>query len=180
MSFYILVLFLFLTACQNDDINPNISYTTLPETAEIGFPINHNVTINNLGELFTLDSVVWQDSSAWLQDSTKIFIKDSKIDTLDNSISIDYQITFWDTGKVVIPPLYAFISFPDSLDVSILKTDSSFVYISSVLDTTMTTVLDDKPYKEIQFPIERLKLFSAFLLCLLVLTCYKLTLMMTT
>jgi hypothetical protein len=169
MNFYILVLVLFLTACQNDDRNPNISYTTLPKTTEIGFPINHNVTINNLGELFTLDSVVWQDSSAWLADSSKIFIKDSKIDTLDNSISIDYQITFWDTGKVVIPPLYAFISFPDSLDVSILKTDSSFVFISSVLDTTMTTVLDDKPYKEIQFPIERLKLFSAFLLCLLVL-----------
>tara|TARA_X000001036_G_scaffold53984_1_gene43488 strand:- start:79 stop:942 length:864 start_codon:yes stop_codon:yes gene_type:complete len=169
MNFYILVLVLFLTACQNDDINPNISYTTIPETAEIGFPINHNIIINNLGELFKLDSVVWQDSTAWLADSSKIFIKDSKIDTLDNSISIDYQITFWDTGKVVIPPLYAFISFPDSLDVSILKTDSSFVYISSVLDTTMKTVLDDKPYKEIQFPIERLKLFSVFLLSLLVL-----------
>ena len=168
MNFYILVLVLFLTACQNDDRNPNISYTTLPKTAEIGFPINHNIMINNLGELFTLDSVVWQDSSAWLADSSKIFIKDSKIDTLDSSVSIDYQITFWDTGKVVIPPLYVFISFPDSLEASILKTDSSFVFISTVLDTTMTTVLGDKPYKEIQFPIERLKLFSAFLLCLLV------------
>ena len=167
MNFYILVLVLFLTSCKNDDRNPNISYTTLPKTAEIGFPINHNVTINNLGELFTLDSVVWQDSSAWLADSSKIFIKDSKIDTLDSSVSIDYQITFWDTGKVVIPPLYVFISFPDSLEASILKTDSSFVFISTVLDTTMTTVLDDKPYKKIQFPIERLKLFSIFLLCLL-------------
>ena len=33
MNFYILVLVLFLTACQNDDRNPNISYTTLPKTA---------------------------------------------------------------------------------------------------------------------------------------------------
>jgi len=134
MSFYILVLFLFLTACQNDDINPNISYTTLPETAEIGFPINHNIMINNLGELFTLDSVVWQDSSAWLADSSKIFIKDSKIDTLDSSVSIDYQITFWDTGKVVIPPLNTNISFPDSASSTIFRTDSSFVYISTVID----------------------------------------------
>ena len=47
MNFYILVLVLFLTACQNDDRNPNISHTTLPKTTEIGFPINHNVTINN-------------------------------------------------------------------------------------------------------------------------------------
>ena len=169
MNFYILILVLFLSACQNDDRNPNISYETFPETAEIGFPINHNVSINNLGELFTLDSVVWQDSSSWLADSSKIFIKDTKIDTLDSSVSINYQITFWDTGKVFIPPLYAFISFPDSLEASILKTDSSFVFISSVLDTTMTTVLDDKPFKEIQFPVERLKLFAAFLLFILVL-----------
>ena len=168
MNFYIFILVLFLNACQNDDINPNISFTTLPETAEIGFPINHNITIDNLGELFTLDSVAWQDSSLWLSDSSKIFIKNSKIDTLDSSVLINYEITFWDTGKVVIPPLYAFISFPDSLQASIFKTDSSYVFISSVLDTTMTTILNDKPIKEIQFPVERLRLFAIFLLSLLV------------
>ena len=68
---------------------------------------------------------------------------------------------------MVIPPLYANISFPDSSEVAIFKTDSSFVYISSVLDSTMTTVIDDKPLKEIQFPIERLRLFALFLLSIL-------------
>jgi len=169
MKIYILIFLIFLSACDTDLKNPNISFETIPEKAQIGFPINHKVVINDLGELFTLDSVAWEDSSAWLSDSSKVFIKESNIDTLKNSILLNYQITFWDTGSVAIPPLYAFVSFPDSSEASILKTDSSFVYISSVLDTTMTTVIVDKPLKEIQFPIERLRLFAFLILLLLIL-----------
>ena len=169
MKIYILIFLIFLSACNTDLKNPNISFETIPEKAQIGFPINHKVVINDLGELFTLDSVAWEDSSAWLSDSSKVFIKESNIDTLKNSILLNYQITFWDTGSVAIPPLYAFVSFPDSSEASILKTDSSYVYISSVLDTTMTTVIADKPLKEIQFPIERLRLFAFLILSLLVL-----------
>ena len=169
MKIYILIFLIFLSACITDLKNPNISFETIPEKAQIGFPINHKVVINDLGELFTLDSVAWEDSSAWLSDSSKVFIKESNIDTLKNSILLNYQITFWDTGSVAIPPLYAFVSFPDSSEASILKTDSSFVYISSVLDTTMTTVIADKPLKEIQFPIERLRLFAFLILSLLIL-----------
>ena len=169
MKIYFLILLIFLSACNTDLKNPNISFETIPEKAKIGFPINHKVEINDLGELFTLDYVAWEDSSAWLSDSSKVFIKESNIDTLKNSILLNYQITFWDTGSVAIPPLYAFVSFPDSSEASILKTDSSFVYISSVLDTTMTTVIADKPLKEIQFPIERLRLFAFLILFLLIL-----------
>jgi len=168
MKIYILIFLIFLSACNTDLKNPNISFETIPEQAQIGFPINHKVVINDLGELFTLDSVAWEDSSAWLSDSSKVFIKESNIDTLKNSILLNYQITFWDTGSVAIPPLYAFVSFPDSSEASILKTDSSFVYISSVLDTTMTTVIADKPLKEIRFPIERLRLFAFLILSLLI------------
>ena len=174
MKIYILIFLIFLSACNTDLKNPNISFETIPEKAQIGFPINHKVVINDLGELFTLDSVAWEDSSAWLSDSSKVFIKESNIDTLKNSILLNYQITFWDTGSVAIPPLYAFVSFPDSSEASILKTDSSFVYISSVLDTTMTTVIADKPLKEIQFPIERLRLFAFLILSLLILYAFYL------
>ena len=169
MKIYILIFLIFLSACNTDLKNPNISFETIPEKAQIGFPINHKVVINDLGKLFILDSIAWEDSSAWLSDSSKVFIKESNIDTLKNSILLNYQITFWDTGSVAIPPLYAFVSFPDSSEASILKTDSSFVYISSVLDTTMTTVIADKPLKEIQFPIERLRLFAFLILSLLIL-----------
>ena len=169
MKIYILIFLIFLSGCNTDLKNPNISFETIPKKAQIGYPISHEVIINDLGELFTLDSVAWEDSSAWLSDSSKVFIKESNIDTLNNSILLNYQITFWDTGSVAIPPLYAFVSFPDSSEASILKTDSSFVYVSSVLDTTMTTVIADKPLKEIQFPIERLRLFALFILSLLIL-----------
>ena len=174
MKIYTLIFLIFLSACNTDLKNPNISFETIPEKAQIGFPISHKIVINDLGELFTLDSVAWEDSSAWLSDSSKVFIKESNIDTLKNSILLNYQITFWDTGSVAIPPLYAFVSFPDSSEASILKTDSSFVYISSVLDTTMTTVISDKPLKEIQFPIEKLRLFAFFILSLLILYAFYL------
>jgi len=169
MKIYILIFLIFLSACKTDLKNPNISFETIPEKAQIGFPISHKIKINDLGEFFTLDSVAWEDSSAWLSDSSKVFIKESNIDTLKNSILLNYQITFWDTGSVSIPPLYAFVSFSESSEASILKTDSSFVYISSVLDTTMTTVIVDKPLKEIQFPIERLRIFAFLILSLLIL-----------
>ena len=169
MKIYTLIFLIILSACNTDLKNPNISFETIPEKAQIGFQISHTELISDLGELFTLDSVTWEDSSAWLTDSSKVFIKESNIDTLNNSILLNYQITFWDTGSVAIPPIYAFVSFSDSSKASILKTDSSFVYISSILDTTMTTVISDKPLKEIQFPIERLRLFAFLILSLLIL-----------
>ena len=110
----------------------------------------------------------------WLKDSTKVLIKESSIDTLENSISFNYEITFWDTGKVIIPPFYASISFPDSLTPSIFKTDSSQVFISSVFDSTMTTVLKDKPLKEIEFPIQKLRAFAFLILFMLIIYFLKL------
>ena len=70
-----IIFLIFLSVCNNDLKNPNISFETIPEKAQIGFPINHKVVINDLGELFTLDSVAWEDSSAWLSDSSKVFIE---------------------------------------------------------------------------------------------------------
>ena len=169
MKIYTLIFLFILGACNIDSRNPNISFETIPKKAKIGYPINHKVTINDLGEIFTLNSVVWEDSSAWLSDSSKVFITKSQVDTLSNSILLNYQITYWDSGNVVIPPLYAFLSFPDSSEATILKTDTSYVYISSILDTTMTTVLPDKSIKEIKFPIERLRLFAYFILASLIL-----------
>ena len=169
MKIYTLIFLFILGACNIDSRNPNISFETIPKKAKIGYPINHKVTINDLGEIFTLNSVVWEDSSAWLSDSSKVFITKSQVDTLSNSIILNYQITYWDSGNVIIPPLYAFLSFPDSSEATILKTDTSYVYISSILDTTMTTVLPDKSIKEIKFPIERLRLFAYFILASLIL-----------
>ena len=128
---------IFIFSCQKNTKNPSISFKTSPEITQIGYPVFHNITIDGLGDLYNLDSVEWADSSLWLSDSLKVFIKQSQIDTFKNSISINYQITFWDTGKVVIPPLNTNISFPDSASSTIFRTDSSFVYISTVIDLSL-------------------------------------------
>ena len=174
MKKYPLIFCLFFLSCQNNVEEPKINYKTNPMISKIGYPINHSIEINNLGELFTLNSIAWEDSSNWLKDSTKVLIKESSIDTLENSISFNYEITFWDTGKVIIPPFYASISFPDSLKPSIFKTDSSQVFISSVFDSTMTTVLKDKPLKEIEFPIQKLRAFAFLILFMLIIYFLKL------
>ena len=174
MKKYSLIFCLFFLSCQNNIEEPKINYKTNPMISKIGYPINHSIEINNLGELFTLNSIAWEDSSNWLKDSTKVLIKESSIDTLENSISFNYEITFWDTGKVIIPPFYASISFPDSLTPSIFKTDSSQVFISSVFDSTMTTVLKDKPLKEIEFPIQKLRAFAFLILFMLIIYFLKL------
>lgn len=167
-KYYILLSILFFS-CQDISQSPEINFETNPQISQIGFPINHSIVVDNLGELYTINHVAWEDSSFWLKDSTKVIITQSNIDTMNNSILFNYEIAFWDTGKVVIPPHYVSISFPDSISPSVFKTDSSEVFISSVFDSTMTTVISDKPLKEIKFPIERLRLFLTLLLIVAIL-----------
>ena len=164
MKKYFIILSILIMSCQDDLQSPEMVFETNPKVSQIGLPVNHSIKVDNIGELFTLNSVAWEDSSYWLKDSSNVIITNSNIDTFKNSILFNYEITFWDTGRVVIPPHYINISFPDSLVPSIFKTDSSEVLITSVFDSTMTTVINDKPLKEIKFPIERLKLFAFFLL----------------
>ncbi len=169
MKFILIILLTLFYSCKEKLISPEIIFEANPKISQIGLPINYNIKVDNIGEFFTINSVAWEDSSLWLQDSSKVIIKNSSIDTLRNSISLKYEITFWDTGKVNIPPHYINISIPDSIEPLVFKTDNSEVFIISVFDSTMTTVIKDKPLKEIDFPIERLRLF---VLCLLIISIF--------
>tara|TARA_B100001094_G_C18095673_1_gene752894 strand:+ start:60 stop:923 length:864 start_codon:yes stop_codon:yes gene_type:complete len=164
MRKYYIFLIILIFSCQDNLQSPEIIFETKPQISQIGLPVNHIIRVSNIGELFTINDVAWQDSSYWLQDSSRVIITESSIDSFDNYLLLNYEITFWDTGKVIIPPNVISLSFPDSLAPVVLKTDSSEVFIASVFDSTMTTVINDKPLKEIQFPIERLRLFAFFLL----------------
>jgi hypothetical protein len=164
MRKYYIFLIILIFSCQDNLQSPEIIFETKPQISQIGLPVNHIIRVSNIGELFTINDVAWQDSSYWLQDSSRVIITESSIDSFDNYLLLNYEITFWDTGKVIIPPHVISLSFPDSLAPVVLKTDSSEVFIASVFDSTMTTVINDKPLKEIQFPIERLRLFAFFLL----------------
>ena len=163
-----------LFSCSNNLKDTKLSYELDLEKTEIGYPINLNINIDNLDEYYSIEEMQWSDSSLWISDSSKVIIKSSTIDTLDESLNINFEITFWDTGKVVIPPYLLSINFPDSTDITIFSTDSLHINVESVIDSTIVNIQSDKPIKEIRFPNEKYRLALMLIIILLLLFIYYL------
>ena len=163
-----------LFSCSNNLKDTKLSYELDLEKTEIGYPINLNINIDNLDEYYSIQEMQWSDSSLWISDSSKVIIKSSTIDTLDGSLNIDFEITFWDTGKVVIPPYLLSINFPDSTDITIFSTDSLHINVESVIDSTIVNIQSDKPIKEIRFPYEKYRLALISIIIFLLLFIYYL------
>ena len=163
-----------LFGCSNNLKDTELSYEIDLEKTEIGYPVNLNINIDNLDEYYSIKEMQWSDSSLWISDSSKVIIKSSRIDTLDESLNINFEITFWDTGKVVIPPYLLTVNFPDSTDVSIFSTDSLHINVESVIDSTIVNIQNDKPIREIRFPYENYRLFLISIIIFLFLFIYYL------
>jgi hypothetical protein len=163
-----------LFGCSNNLKDTELSYEIDLEKTEIGYPVNLNINIDNLDEYYSIKEMQWSDSSLWISDSSKVIIKSSRIDTLDESLNINFEITFWDTGKVVIPPYLLSVNFPDSTDVSIFSTDSLHINVESVIDSTIVNIQNDKPIREIRFPYENYRLFLISIIIFLFLFIYYL------
>ena len=163
-----------LFSCSNNLKDTKLSYELDLEKTEIGYPINLNINIDNLDDYYSIEEMQWSDSSLWISDSSKVIIKSSTIDTLDGSLNIDFEITFWDTGKVVIPPYILSINFPDSTDITIFSTDSLHINVESVIDSTIVNIQSDKPIKEIRFPYEKYRLALISIIIFLLLFIYYL------
>ena len=163
-----------LFGCSIKLKDTELSYEIDLEKTEIGYPVNLNINIDNLDEYYSIEEMQWSDSSLWISDSSKVIIKSSTIDTLDGSLNIDFEITFWDTGKVVIPPYLLSINFPDSTDITIFSTDSLHINVESVIDSTIVNIQSDKPIKEIRFPYERYRLALISIIIFLLLFIYYL------
>ena len=163
-----------LFSCSNNLKDTKLSYKLDLEKTEIGYPVNLNINIDNLDEYYSIEEMQWSDSSLWISDSSKVIIKSSTIDTLDGSLNIDFEITFWDTGKVVIPPYLLSINFPDSTDITIFSTDSLHINVESVIDSTIVNIQSDKPIKEIRFPYEKYRLALISIIIFLLLFIYYL------
>jgi hypothetical protein len=163
-----------LFGCSNNLKDTELSYEIDLEKTEIGYPVNLNINVDNLDEYYSIEEMQWSDSSLWISDSSKVIIKSSRIDTLDESLNINFEITFWDTGKVVIPPYLLTVNFPDSTDVSIFSTDSLHVNVESVIDSTIVNIQNDKPIREIRFPYENYRLFLISIIIFLFLFIYYL------
>jgi hypothetical protein len=163
-----------LFGCSNNLKDTELSYEIDLEKTEIGYPVNLNINVDNLDEYYSIKEMQWSDSSLWISDSSKVIIKSSRIDTLDESLNINFEITFWDTGKVVIPPYLLTVNFPDSTDVSIFSTDSLHINVESVIDSTIVNIQNDKPIREIRFPYENYRLFLISIIIFLFLFIYYL------
>jgi hypothetical protein len=163
-----------LFGCSNKLKDTELSYEIDLEKTEIGYPVNLNINVDNLDEYYSIEEMQWSDSSLWISDSSKVIIKSSRIDTLDESLNINFEITFWDTGKVVIPPYLLTVNFPDSTDVSIFSTDSLHINVESVIDSTIVNIQNDKPIREIRFPYENYRLFLISIIIFLFLFIYYL------
>ena len=163
-----------LFGCSNNLKDTELSYEIDLEKTEIGYPVNLNINVDNLDEYYSIEEMQWSDSSQWISDSSKVIIKSSRIDTLDESLNINFEITFWDTGKVVIPPYLLTVNFPDSTDVSIFSTDSLHINVESVIDSTIVNIQNDKPIREIRFPYENYRLFLISIIIFLFLFIYYL------
>jgi hypothetical protein len=165
----IIILFLFfIFGCAENQNQNTLIYKVDINQTEIGYPVNLDINLKNLDEYYSIQEMVWSDSSLWIADSSKVLIKSSKIDTLDRSLHLSFEITFWDTGTVIIPPYSMIINFPDSINAISFSTDPINIDITSVIDSTMFSIKNDKPIKEIEFPYERYKAFLISIILLLI------------
>lgn len=151
----IIFLFFLILGCSDVSNKNTFIYDVDINKTKIGYPINLNIALNNIDEYYSIQEMVWTDSSLWISDSSKVFIKSSNIDTLDHSLSINFEITFWDIGKMVIPPYSLTINFPDSTEPKVFSTEPIKIEIASVIDSTMLNIEQDKPIKEIKFPYSK-------------------------
>ena len=163
-----------LFSCSNDLNDVKLSYELDSEKTEIGYPINLNISLDNLDEYYSVQEMRWSDSSLWISDSSKVIIKSSSIDTLDESLNLNFEITFWDTGKIVIPPYLLAMNFPDSTDITLFSTDSIHISVESVIDSTTVSIQQDKPIKEIIFPFDNYRLALILIIIFLLLFIYYL------
>ena len=130
---YICILFLiFLPSCSNIDENTYFEYSIDTTNVEIGYPLHLDISIKNLDDNYRILEKGWADSSLWTTDSSMVIIESSNIDSLDTSYNIDFEITFWDTGRAIIPPYFIMVSSNDSIKPNIYNTEYIKINIQSL------------------------------------------------
>ncbi len=165
--FYILFLILFLSCSSIDDDIP-FSYSVDTLNVEIGYPVSFNISVNNLEKNYTILEQGWADSSVWISDSSRVFIKSATMDSLENSYSLNFEITFWDTGKTIIPPYFLTVNSNDSTISETYNSDYIDISVrSSLSDGDLTDIQPDKPIKEIELPYNYKKLIILFIIIFL-------------
>jgi len=166
MRFYLLVFLLILSNCSQSNnviqIKTELNYSDL----FIGSVLEHKISLKDI-DLFEADSISiqWNDMGLWLADSSSVLIE-SQIQQNKKEYLLTHQITFWDTGKYNIPLVnLKLINDSDSL---LFQSDSFAVFIESSIDSTMQKINPLQPPKEINFPLEKVKIYYLLLIFILI------------
>tara|TARA_B100000427_G_scaffold161961_1_gene134677 strand:- start:1106 stop:1975 length:870 start_codon:yes stop_codon:yes gene_type:complete len=167
MRYTYILFFILLSSCS--DINKDIyfQYSIDTTNVEIGYPLHLDIDIENLDNSYKILEKGWADSSDWISDSSMVIIKSSNIDSLDGSYHIAFEITFWDTGKAIIPPYFLIISPNDSIESKTYNTEYIKINIQSVLSNEEYDIEPDKPIRKINLPRNYKQIFALFFIIIL-------------
>ena len=165
----ICILFLILLySCSDFDQDIYFEYSVDTTNVEIGYPLHLDIDIKNLDNDYKILEQGWADSSLWIADSSMVIIKSSNIDSLDDSYNIDFEITFWDTGRTIIPPYFIMISPNDSVESKTYNTDYIKINIQSALSNDeLSDIKPDKPIREIDLPYSYERISALFFIIIL-------------
>ena len=165
----ICILFLILLySCSDFDQDIYFEYSVDTTNVEIGYPLHLDIDIKNLDNDYKILEQGWTDSSLWIADSSMVIIKSSNIDSLDGSYNIDFEITFWDTGRTIIPPYFIMISPNDSIESKTYNTDYIKINIQSALSNDeLSDIKPDKPIREIDLPYSYERISALFFIIIL-------------
>ena len=165
----ICILFLILLySCSDFDQDMYFEYSVDTTNVEIGYPLHLDIDIKNLDNDYKILEQGWADSSLWIADSSMVIIKSSNIDSLDDSYNIDFEITFWDTGRTIIPPYFIMISPNDSVESKTYNTDYIKINIQSALSNDeLSDIKPDKPIREIDLPYSYERISALFFIIIL-------------
>ena len=165
----ICILFLILLySCSDFDQDIYFEYSVDTTNVEIGYPLHLDIDIKNLDNDYKILEQGWADSSLWIADSSMVIIKSSNIDSLDDSYNIDFEITFWDTGRTIIPPYFIMISQNDSIESKTYNTDYIKINIQSALSNDeLSDIKPDKPIREIDLPYSYERISALFFIIIL-------------
>ena len=169
MRYFCILFLIFLSSCSDIDESIYFEYSIDTTNVEIGYPLHLDVNVKNLDNNYKILEKGWADSSLWIADSSMVIIKSSNIDSLDNSYNIDFEITFWDTGRAVIPPYFITISPSDSTKSETYNTEYIKINIQSALSNEeLSDIKPDKPIKEINLPYSSERIFILFIIIFLI------------
>ena len=76
----IIILFFSFSSCTKNSNEVILTYNTDIQKTQIGYPVNLDIKLNNLDEYYSIQEMTWSDSLLWAADSSKVLIKNSKIE----------------------------------------------------------------------------------------------------